>query len=351
MIRFACPACRIHLKADDCVAGATITCPSCQQQLLVPGPSPDSLGSSGPAGGIPVNCPGCGRAIQLAPHDLSRTIVCARCNTQFVLSSPQPAPAPAPAGEPLPNWVPDADRAEVPAPGGSRQTGGAAASIMGLIVVLAGVAMMLLAVTGLVAWLVGTNGQPALALRVLVLGVFLVVALLLAIAVLGFLHYAESGPSAASDRAAHPRPAEPRRRQQVPRRREVQEPESYQREGKVRQQEEPRGQPKIGCGRQGAADQSAEGIGQDQRQESGKGGTGLDSLLIVLFVVSVVLSIVLLLTVVGIPIIPLLGVLLAWLAWMVRGRKAQHINKDGSPDMRHKENREGLNNRGWFQWW
>jgi hypothetical protein len=47
---------------------------------------PDVAESSG--GRVPVNCPGCGRSIQLLPDQLSLKLQCSHCNTVFVLDEP-----------------------------------------------------------------------------------------------------------------------------------------------------------------------------------------------------------------------------------------------------------------------
>ncbi len=164
MIRFSCPTCRQILQAPDREAGNKLTCARCGQRLKVPpappptphtvlgtpipAPTPHTvLGApaqplpdwvndiaTDPASNIPpgppfrpvrfaqaneappvqrtssesvaTKCPGCGRSIRLAPHELSLTIVCARCDTSFVPVPPrQELPSP-PEQEAAPTLFP-----------------------------------------------------------------------------------------------------------------------------------------------------------------------------------------------------------------------------------------------------
>jgi hypothetical protein len=118
LIRFECPTCGKRLKAPDDGAGCKTTCTRCSQRLLVPPrvqnktvlgkavpdrPTISAVPPSGikpqaavlPPGQVVVSCPGCGRAIQLRPHELSLVIECAACNLCFSPSGP-PVPPPVP---------------------------------------------------------------------------------------------------------------------------------------------------------------------------------------------------------------------------------------------------------------
>src|SRR5262245_28505208 len=101
MFRFRCPTCNQPIELPAKVPGQKASCPSCGQRILIPGPPPHATPAPDPptAGTLPAICPGCGRAIPLRPHELSKTIECARCDTRFVPSQP-PGPPPVPRQPP-----------------------------------------------------------------------------------------------------------------------------------------------------------------------------------------------------------------------------------------------------------
>jgi DNA-directed RNA polymerase subunit RPC12/RpoP len=116
MIRFQCPNCLKVLKAPDNGVGKKVHCPRCRQRLLVPSvpvqprdetmlgrpilgsvappmPQPDVelLAAVPPPGQVVlVSCPGCGRAIQVQPQELSMGIECPQCGARFVPTNPTP---------------------------------------------------------------------------------------------------------------------------------------------------------------------------------------------------------------------------------------------------------------------
>jgi hypothetical protein len=91
-IRCACPHCGNVLVAPDERAGKRATCPGCRQKVVVPGtPAPAAPAR---AATVPVSCPGCGRVISLAPHELTTLIECVKCRTCFTPLAPVPVPAP-----------------------------------------------------------------------------------------------------------------------------------------------------------------------------------------------------------------------------------------------------------------
>jgi hypothetical protein len=108
LIRFACPVCQRIFAVPDKAAGKKGTCPKCGQRVQVPRlsgktvlgrpiPDPAPHSPSAPvaqpaAQVVNATCPGCGRSIPLGAHELSLTIECAVCNTQFMPARPS-APA------------------------------------------------------------------------------------------------------------------------------------------------------------------------------------------------------------------------------------------------------------------
>ena len=76
MIRFACPACSARMKAVEGKARRKGTCPKCGAAFTL------------------TACPGCGRAIALRPQELASRIVCAGCDTAFVMAASSPAANP-----------------------------------------------------------------------------------------------------------------------------------------------------------------------------------------------------------------------------------------------------------------
>jgi transcription elongation factor Elf1 len=118
MIRFACPSCRKHLKADDRGAGRKISCPRCGQRLRIP-PSagapeqrrggPTNAGSAAPsptplAGQVPFDCPGCHCRLTVSEEALGTWIVCPKCETGFaaIADGATPVPVPPPVPPPSP---------------------------------------------------------------------------------------------------------------------------------------------------------------------------------------------------------------------------------------------------------
>jgi hypothetical protein len=106
-----------------------------------------------------VPCPGCGRAIELEPHEIGLTVECARCGQRFETKPARPptpppevhwhiAPAPTPAPDPF-----DFEREEPP----RRPRGDAGTDAPGMISLVfgcvAGVMLLIAPVTcGMTAW-------------------------------------------------------------------------------------------------------------------------------------------------------------------------------------------------------
>jgi uncharacterized protein with PIN domain len=100
-IRFACPGCKSAFKVADRKAGWQTSCPKCGRQMVVPvqqpaAAAPTEATPDGVAGNH-ARCPGCARTIWVRSHERDLTFECARCGTKFV-----PAGKPAPAREVAP---------------------------------------------------------------------------------------------------------------------------------------------------------------------------------------------------------------------------------------------------------
>jgi TM2 domain-containing membrane protein YozV/DNA-directed RNA polymerase subunit M/transcription elongation factor TFIIS len=119
VIRFSCPGCDRVVEVSDEDAGLSMGCPTCGQRLTVPagtrpGAAPTSQSArprlsaqAAPDKGMAAidDCPECGKALQVAGHEVGRRVACPRCGHQFVAratpksATPPPAPEPSPARE------------------------------------------------------------------------------------------------------------------------------------------------------------------------------------------------------------------------------------------------------------
>jgi DNA-directed RNA polymerase subunit RPC12/RpoP len=98
LIAFTCPYCGHRGQAPDNANGHNVRCSRCGKPFKV-------RVRIAPTAQVGVACPGCGRKITLASHELSILIECAGCSTRFVpsqLGQADAPQAPAPA-EPSPN--------------------------------------------------------------------------------------------------------------------------------------------------------------------------------------------------------------------------------------------------------
>jgi hypothetical protein len=161
---------------------------------------------------------------------------------------------------------------------------------------LAGVAVALVAGAGLFAWLLSTNEHPVLALLVVALGVLFAVPVLMVVASLGLVLFALEGAGGRSPPergtetgvpAPKPRPATP--------------------SGGV-----PQTQP------------------TDEKPQNEVNWAQVGGVL-------------------GVIGASAAGVLI--LDFFTSPPAPRHVKKDGTPDMRYKENKEALNKRGWLGWW
>jgi predicted Zn finger-like uncharacterized protein len=82
-VRVICPDCQTGFRISLEMVGRRISCPKCQHAFEA---------VAGEPGTITAACPGCGRAIPLWPHELSKTVHCARCNTHFRPAQPRTVP-------------------------------------------------------------------------------------------------------------------------------------------------------------------------------------------------------------------------------------------------------------------
>jgi hypothetical protein len=118
-IKFACPSCQQHISADAGYAGMQITCPACNNAMVVPGtpaapvaapsaaapayappPPPPSAPTAAPRGGVAApaaaasGCPSCGSALPRG------AVLCTNCGYNLATKQRTVAGRPAALGKP-----------------------------------------------------------------------------------------------------------------------------------------------------------------------------------------------------------------------------------------------------------
>jgi hypothetical protein len=186
------------------------------------------------------------------------------------------------------------EEAPMPSRPGGRQ--GTIGALMVWIVALASLLLAVLGCTVVIAWQLGNNEHPFLALLVVACGVSLAVVLLAVIAILGLIDFGIGLSERTSREGTHHRRAQEYR---TPR-------GAAQDETCQSGVAHPGGQNGYPGGERSAA--------QGQGQVGGRDAAGLDPLIVkIIVIVLIVVGIVLLFSVVGIPFIPILIAVFAWL--------------------------------------
>ena len=95
-IKFACPSCQQHISADAGYAGMQITCPACNNAMVVPGTpaAPVAAPSAAAPAAAASGCPSCGSALPRG------AVLCTNCGYNLATKQRTVAGRPAALGKP-----------------------------------------------------------------------------------------------------------------------------------------------------------------------------------------------------------------------------------------------------------
>ena len=90
----ACPHCGTELEVQDEWTGMEMSCPSCQNDFVVP-PGPEPVEATSQSAAYDVFCPHCGTELEVQDEWNGMEMTCPACQNTFTVP-PRPAPAEAP---------------------------------------------------------------------------------------------------------------------------------------------------------------------------------------------------------------------------------------------------------------